>query len=120
MEAVKKIEDDEATKKNLDEEGELAKLLPKAVQAYLSRKEGGKPGQNFTRKHINAIILICYGLCVSRNKAPMLAALDEAFQKAPDKLTAPEVTASEANKNPAAEPFAEKEEHVVNRGPTEV
>ena len=35
LEAVKKIEDDEAANDKLEEEGDIAKLPPKAVQAYL-------------------------------------------------------------------------------------
>ena len=35
---------------------------------------------------------------MSGNKGPMLAALGEAVQKAPDKLKVPEITSSEANK----------------------
>ena len=64
-------------------------MMPKAVQAHLSCKEGGNPGWKFTKKHINAILLICYGLCVSGNEGPMLAALDEAVQKELQKLKAP-------------------------------
>ena len=89
LEAAKKIEDDEAAKNKFEEEEELAKLQAEAVQVYSSCKEGGKPGRNFTKKHINAIILLCYGLRVSDNKSPMLAASDEAVQKAPEKLKAP-------------------------------
>ena len=77
LEAVNNIEDDEAAKNKLEEEGELAKLLPKAAQEYFSLKEGGKPRRKFMKKHISAIILICYGLRVSVNKGPMLAVLDE-------------------------------------------
>ena len=90
------------------------------MQAYFSCKEGGNPGQKLTKKHINAIILLFYVLHVYVNKGPMLAALHEEVQKNPEKLKTPEVTASEANKTPTAEPFAEKEEPVVDRGPTEV
>ena len=109
LEAVNNIEDDEATKKKLEEEGELAKLLPEYVQAHLSCKEGKKPGRKFTKNHINAIILICYGLRVSSNKVLMLAVLDEAVQKDPENLKAPEVTAFEADKTPAEEPFPDME-----------
>ena len=90
------------------------------MQAYFSCKEGGKPGQKLTKKHINAIILLCYVLHVYGNKGPMLAALHEEVQKNTDKFKAPEVTDSEANKTPTAEPFAEKEEPVLYQGPTEV
>ena len=56
LDDIKKIKDEEAANNNLEEEGELAKLLPKAVQAYLSCKEDGKPGRKLTKKHINSII----------------------------------------------------------------
>ena len=82
--------------------------MPESVQAYSSRKEGGNPGWKFTKKYTNAIIFLCCGLRVSGNKVPILAALDEAVQKAPEKLKAPEVTAYEADKTPTAEPFADK------------
>ena len=78
LEYAKKIEDEEAVNDKLEEEGELATLLPEAVHAYLSCREGGKPGRNFTKKHINAILLLCYSLRVSGKKYMMLAALDEA------------------------------------------
>ena len=61
-----------------------------------------------------------YGLHVSGNKGPMLLLLDKAVQKAPEKLKAPEVTYSEADKTLTAEHFAEKEEPVADWGPTEV
>ena len=79
LEAVKNIKDDKAAKKKLEEEGELAKLLPEDVQTYSSCKEGGKPGRKFTKKHINSILLLCYGLLVCGNKGPIFVALDEAF-----------------------------------------
>ena len=120
MEVFNKIGDDEAAKNKLGEEGDISKLIPEAAQAYWSCKEGGKPMRNFKKKHINAILLLFYGLCVSGNKAPMLAVLDEAVQKAPEKLKAPELTYSEANKTLPAEPFSEKEDPVVDQGPTEV
>ena len=50
----------------------------------------------------------------------MLSLLDKAVQKAPEKLKAPEVTYSEADKTLTAEHFAEKEEPVADWGPTEV
>ena len=90
------------------------------MQAYFSCKEGGKPGRKFTEKHINAIFLLCYGLRVSGNKGPMLAVLDEAVQKAPENLKAPEVTASEADKTLTEEPFSDNDEPGVNWGATEV
>ena len=46
----------------------------------------------------------------------MLAALHEEVQKNTEKFKAPEVTDSEANKTPTAEPFAEKEEPVLDQG----
>ena len=76
-------------KNKLEEEGGLAKLLPEAVQVYSSCKEGDKPGRKFTRKHINDISLLCYGLRVYSNMGPMIVVLDEAVQKAPEKLKAP-------------------------------
>ena len=58
LEAVNNIEDNEAAKNKLQEVGELAKLLPEALQAYSPCKEGGKPGWKFTKKHIDAILLL--------------------------------------------------------------
>ena len=108
FEAVKNIKDDKAAKKKLEEEGELAKLLPEDVQAYSSCKEVGKPGRKFTKKHINTIHFLCCGFRVCGNKGPIFVALDEAFYKAPEKLKAPEVTASEDDKTLTEEPFSEK------------
>ena len=67
LEAVKNIEGDEATTNKLDEEGDIAKLLPEDVQLYSSCKEGGNTGKKFTKKHINAILLLCNGVHVSIN-----------------------------------------------------
>ena len=50
----------------------------------------------------------------------MLAVLYEAVQKAPEKIKAPEITASEDDKTPTAEPFSEKEGPVVDQRITEV
>ena len=90
------------------------------VQAYQSFKEGWKPRHKFTTNHINDIILLCFGLSASSNKSLMLAVLYEAVQKAPEKIKAPEITASEDDKTPTAEPFSEKEGPVVDQRITEV
>ena len=50
------------------------------------------------------------------NKGTMLAILEEAVQKAPEKLKVTEFTTSEADKNPTEEFFSEKEDHLVNWG----
>ena len=52
------------------------------------------------------------------NEGPMLAMLDEAVQKAPEKLKVTEFTASEADKTPMKETFSEKEDHLVDWGLT--
>jgi hypothetical protein len=87
LEHVKAIEDEEAVHNKKEEEGELKILLPEALAMYMGIKGGEKPPRKLTKKHISAILLLCFNLCVSGNKDKMIAALDEVSAANPSKLT---------------------------------
>ena len=87
LEDAKAIEDEEAMQNKKEEEGELKTLLPEAPEMYTGIKGGGKPPRKLTKKHISAILLLCFNLCVSGNKDKMIAALDEASAANSSKFT---------------------------------
>ena len=87
LEHVKAIEDEETAHNKKEEEGDLKTLLPDALEMYTAIKGGRTPPRKFTKKHISAILLLCFNLRVSDNKDKMIAALDEASAENPSKLT---------------------------------
>ena len=87
LEHAKAIEDEEAVHNNNEEEGDLNTLLPKALEMYTGIKGGGKLPRKLTKKHISAILLLCFNFCVSGNTDKMIAALDEVSAANPSKLT---------------------------------
>ena len=89
LEAVKRIEDEDAATNKKQEEAELVSLLGDAVEMYSAIKKDEKAPRKLTKKHINAILLLCYDTRTSGKKEVMIAALDEAVKEAPEKLKAP-------------------------------
>ena len=88
LEHIKAIETKKAVKSKQEEGGDFKKFLSEAVQLYGSIKEDGKAPRKFTKKHIHAILLLCFDLRVSGNKGDMVSALADAVKNAPHKLTA--------------------------------
>ena len=67
-------------------------MLPEAVQIYSTIQIYRNPTRKFTKKYINTIIILCFDFHVFGNKGPILAALDEAVSKNPEKPREPDAT----------------------------
>ena len=89
LDDVKEIEDEEAKQTKMDEEGELLKVLPEAIQMFRDGIATKKFAKKFMKNLMSSILMICYSLRVLGKKAPMLKALEDAYENNPDKLVSP-------------------------------
>ena len=89
LEDVKEFDDEDAKQTKRNKEGELLKVLPQAIQMFLDGIATKTFAKKFTKNLISSILLICFNLRVSGKKAPMLKALEDAYENNPDKLVSP-------------------------------
>ena len=68
LEAVKRIEDEDAATNKKQEEAKLVSFLGDYVEMYSAIKKDEKAPKKLTKKHINTILLLCYDTRTSGKK----------------------------------------------------